>query len=226
MGSRLGGQGVDLHAAQLEHHRGEQADLAGPHDERPLRIPDLEPLLGQERLLDRLGADAGRLGQDAEMLEVLRDFHDVFGVVDEDLGQITVTEVDPPLVIDFLAGDVVTPDQVEQGPARPSDRAGDVIARLHFGHLVPDLEHLPEALVADDQVVAARRCVAVECLVDLAVGGVDSDLKDLHQHGPAFRHDADVRVGLVRQLRDRDITKVDAIRLARQDGNGFHRGIA
>ncbi len=160
------------------------------------------------------------------MLEVLRDLHDVLGVVDEDLGQITVTEVDAPLVVDFLAGDVIASDLVEQGPARPSDRAGDVIARLHFGHLVPDLEHLPEALVADDQVVAAWRCVAVERLVDLAIGGVDPDLEDLHQYGPAFRHDADVRMGLVRQLRARDLAKVDAIRLARQDGNGFHRGIA
>ena len=225
MRARLGGQGVDVDPAELEHHRGEQPDLARAEDEGPPGVPDLEPLLRQERLLDRLGADAGRLGEDAEVLQVLRDLHDVLGVVDEGLGQVAVAEVDPPLVVDLLAGDVVPPDLVEDRAARPSDRAGDVVARLHLGHLVAHLEHLPEALVADDEVVAPGGGVAVEGLVDLAVGGVDPDLEHLHQDGAPFGDGADVRMRLVGQLRGRDVPQVDAVRLAGEDGDGFHRGV-
>ena len=138
------------------------------------------------------------------MLEVLRHLHDELGVVDERLGQVAVAEVDPALVVDLLAGDVVAADHVEQRPARPADRARDIVAGLHLGHLVADLDHLPEALVADDEMLAARRGVAVEGLVDLAVGGVDADLEHLHQHRPALGNPADVRVRLVGQLRDRE----------------------
>ena len=157
------------------------------------------------------------------MLEVLRHLHHVLGVVDERLGQVAVAEVDPPLVIDLLAGDVVAADLVEERLAGPADGAGDVVAGLDLGHLVAHLDDLPEALVADDQVVAAGRGVAVEGLVDLAVGGVDADLEHLDQHGPPFGDAADVRMRLVGQLRGGDLAQVDAVRFARQDGNGFHR---
>ena len=79
--------------------------------------------------------------------------------------------------------------------------------------------------MADDEVLAARRGVAVEGLVDLAVGGVDADLEHLDQHAPPFGDRADVRMRLVAQLRDGDLAQVDAVRLAGQDGNGFHRGV-
>ena len=91
--------------------------------------------------------------------------------------------------------------------------------------LSPDLEHLPEALMADDQMLAARRSIAVKCLVDLAIGRVDTDLEHLHQHRPALGYAANVGMGLVGQLRDRDVSQVDAIRLTRQNGNGFHQGV-
>ena len=141
------------------------------------RVPDLQPLLGEKRLFDRLGANARRLGEDAEMLEVLRHLHDVFGVVDEVLGQIPMAEVDSALVVNLVAGDVVPADQVEDRLTRPADRAGDKIARSDFSDLVSHLDDLPEALVPDHQVLAAGWGVAVESLVDLAIGRVDADLQ-------------------------------------------------
>ena len=74
--------------------------------------------------------------------------------------------------------------------------------------------------------LAPRRSVAVKGLVDLAVGGVDADLKHLDQHRAALGNPANVRVRLVGQRGDRDVAQMDAIRLTRQDGNGFHREIA
>ena len=140
-----------------------------------------------------------------------------------DLGQITMTEIDSALVINLLARDVVAADHVEQRSPRPADRARDIVARLDLGHLVAHLDHLPEALVPDHEVLAPRRSISVEGLVDLAVGGVNADLKHFHQHPPALGDPADVRVRLVGQLRDRDVSQVNTIRLTRQNGNGFHR---
>ncbi len=214
---------VDLDSAQPQHHRGEQADLARPHDKGSLGVPDLQPLLGEERLFDRLGAHAGRLGEDAEMLEVLRDLHDVFRVVDEELGQIPVTEIDSAFVVDLVAGDVVPADHVEDRLARAADRARDVVAGPEFLDLVSDLDDLSEALVPDDQVLAARRGVAVKGLVDLAVSRIDTDLQHLDQHGTPIGDPAHVRMRLVRQLGDGNLSQMHAIRLAGQYGYGFHR---
>ena len=215
MRSRLGGQRIDLDAAQLEHHRGEQPDLPGSEDERPPGFQTWSRCWARNAWSIALAQTLAGSDKHAEMLEVLRHLHDVFGVVDEGLGQITVAEVDPALVIHLFAGDVVPADDVEQRPARPADGAGDVVARPHFGHFVPDLDDLPEALVPDHEMLAARRRVAIKSLVDLAISGIDTDLEDLDQHGPPFGNPADVRMGLVGQLRARNISQVDAVRFAR-----------
>ena len=60
MRSRFGGERVNIQPAQLEHHRGEQPDLTGSQHEGAPGSPDLQPLLGQIRLLNRFRADAGR----------------------------------------------------------------------------------------------------------------------------------------------------------------------
>src|SRR5262249_54948739 len=99
----------------------------------------------------------------------------------------------------------------------------DEVAGLDLGHAVADLEDLAEALVTDDQVLTARGRVAVEGLVDLAVGRVHADLQDLDQDPAALGDLDDVRVRLVGQARGRDVPQVDAVRLAGQDGDGFHR---
>ena len=57
------------------------------------------------------------------MFEILRHFHDVFGVVDKRLGQVAVAEVDAALVVDLFAGDIVAADLVEQRSAGTADRA-------------------------------------------------------------------------------------------------------
>jgi hypothetical protein len=60
--------------------------------------------------------------------------------------------------------------------------------------------------------------------MDLAVRGVDADLKCPDPHGAALGHLANVRVGLIRQPGLGDIALVDAVFLTWQDGNGFHPG--
>ncbi len=72
--------------------------------------------------------------------------------------------------------------------------------------------------------VAAGRGVAVEGLVDLAVGRVNPDLERPDPHGASFGNRANVRVGLVRQPRLGDLAEVDAVGLSGQDGYGFHPG--
>ena len=152
---------MDLDATQPEHHCGEQADLSRPHDEGSLGVPDLKPLLGEECLFNCLGTHTGRLGEDAEMLEVLRNLHDIFRVVDEELGKIPVAKVYAALVVDFVAGDVVAADHVEDRLARATDCAGDVVAGPEFLDFVSHLDDLAEALVPDNQVLTAGRGVSV-----------------------------------------------------------------
>ena len=219
----FGRQRVDLQPAQPEHHRGQQADLSRPHDKRPLGFPDLQPLLCEKHLLQRLRTDAGRFRQHPQMLQLHRHPDDVFGVVHEGLGHVAVTQVDAPFVVRFFAGDVVASDDVKQRTTGPTHGAGNVVAHLQLGHLVADFNDLPETLVADHQMLAARRGVAVQRLVDFPVGGVDADLQRLDQHRPPFRDAANVRMRLVRQLGGRNVTEVNAIGLTGQNGNGFHR---
>ena len=80
--------------------------------------------------------------------------------------------------------------------------------------------------MTDDEMLAARRGLPIQGFVDLAVGRIDADLEHLDQHGAAVADPANVRMGLVVQLRDRNISQMNAIRLAGQDGNGFHREVA
>jgi len=80
--------------------------------------------------------------------------------------------------------------------------------------------------VTDDEMLAARRGLAILGLVNLAVGGIDADLQHLDQHGAAVADPANVRMGLLAQPGDRNIAQMNAIRLARQHGNGFHREVA
>ena len=75
----------------------------------------------------------------------------------------------------------------------------------------------------DDQVLAAGRGVAVEGLVDLAVGRVDADLQHLHQHATPIGDPAHMGMRLVGQLRDGNLSQMHAVRLAGQYGYGFHR---
>jgi hypothetical protein len=64
--------------------------------------------------------------------------------------------------------------------------------------------------------------VAVQGLVDLAVRGVHADLKHPDLHGTFRGNFADVRVWLIGQLRFGNVTQVNAVRLSRNDGDGFH----
>jgi hypothetical protein len=81
---------------------------------------------------------------------------------------------------------------------------------------------LPEALVSNDQVLAPWRGVAIKGLVDFSVGRVDTDFQNFHQDRAAVGNFADVRMGLIRNLRYRYVSQVDAVGLARKDGDGFH----
>ena len=78
-------------------------------------------------------------------LEVLWDLDDILGVVDEEFGEVAVAEVDAALVVDFLAGDVVAADDVEERAAGASDGAGDEVAGLDLGDMFADFEDPAEA---------------------------------------------------------------------------------
>ena len=208
------------HAA--EHHRGEQSDLTGSQDEGSLGRPNLQTLLSQVRLIDRLRTDAGRFRQHAEMPQLRRDLHHVFGIVHEHLGHVTVTEIDATLVVGLFAGDVVPSDLVIDRTTRSADGTRDQIARLEFRDLRTDFEHLPEALVPDDKVFAAGRSVAVESLVDLAISRIDADLQRLHQDRAALGNRADMRVRLIVQLGLRDLSQMNTVGLSGKNGDGFH----
>src|SRR5581483_344318 len=80
-------------------------------------------------------------------------------------------------------------------------------------------------LVADHQVLAAGWSVAIERLVDFAVGGVDPHLQDLNADRAPFRNATNVRVRLIAQLGFRHVHKVNAVGLAGEDGYGFHRKV-
>ena len=160
------------------------------------------------------------------MLQVPRHFNDVLGIVDEVFRQVTMAKVDSALVVNLVARDVVAADQIENRFSWPSDRARDVIARNDFLDLCPHFNNLAKALMPDDQMVATGRGVPVEGLVDLSIGRVDADLQHLHQHAAPLGYLAHVRMRLVRELGDRNLTQMHAVRLAGQNGYGFHQRLA
>src|SRR5262249_24824731 len=147
---------------------------------------------------------------------------DVIRVVHEVFGQVAVAEVDPPLVVDLLLSEIVAPNHVVERTAGTPHRAGNQVARFNLGHLLANVFDLTETFVPDHQVLAPRRRVAVKRLVDLAVGRVHSNLKDLHQYRSALGNSADVRMRLVRERWNRDVAQMDRVRRARQYGNGLH----
>ena len=64
--------------------------------------------------------------------------------------------------------------------------------------------------------------VAVEGVVDLAIGGVDTDLQGSDQHRASVRNSADVGVRLIEQFRYGNVTQVNTIWFAGKDRNSFH----
>jgi hypothetical protein len=80
--------------------------------------------------------------------------------------------------------------------------------------------------VADDQVIAPGRGVAVQSLVDLAVGGINADLQALDEDAPPLRDRGDVRVRLGVEGGGGDVPEVDGVRSAGEDGDGFHRKLS
>ena len=62
-------ENVDLVAALHAHHRGQQADRAGAGHQQPPRLPGVEAPADALDVVPRLGDDAGRLQQNAELAE-------------------------------------------------------------------------------------------------------------------------------------------------------------
>jgi hypothetical protein len=67
---------------------------------------------------------------------------------------------------------------------------------------------LAEAFVADHQVLLAWRGVPIEGFVDLAVGGINTDLKHLDFNGSPLRHMAHMRMRLIGKLRLRNVAQM------------------
>ena len=218
LSARLGraGDRVDVEPPQPQDQRRQQADLPGAGDEGPLGLPHLQAALGFVRLLHGLGGAAHRLGQNVQMLEPDGHPHHELAIVDVVLGHKTVQQIDAPLVVNLLAGNVGAADLVEDRMAGPPHGARDVVARLYMSDLGADRLDAAKRLVPQHQKVIARRRVAVERLVDLAIGGVHADPQHLDQHAAPARH--------IIQPRHRHVGQMNAIFSAGTNGNGFHGG--
>src|SRR5262245_60237317 len=208
------GEGEDFDAAEAEDERGQESDLANAHDEGPLRTPDAHAALGFVGLVDGLGRAAHRLHEHVQVLETLWDADDVFLFIDKVFGEEAVAEVDATLVVGLLAGHIVGADEVVDRAAGAADGGGDVVARLNALHVGADFLNDAKGLVTDDEVAVAWRSVAVEGVVDLAVGGIDADFQ--HADEDAFA------AGNVGDFGARNVGEVDAVLLAGSDGDGFH----
>ena len=217
---RLARQRVDgdLEPAQPRDERGEEADRARAEDARAARLPDQDPALDLEGVVDALLGHGRRLEQHADLDEVGREREDEAVILDVVLGQVPVQEVDPALEVHVVGGEVLQPDlpvDRRAGPAHGRDHVRPGADRRR--HVRPDLDDLAEALVAGDEEVVPGRRGAVLGRVDLLVGSVDADAKHLHLHAAAVRNVLDARL--------RDLAEVHRVGLPWMNGDGFHVAI-
>ena len=174
----------DLEAAQPQRQRRQQADRAGTDDAGPRGGPEAEPTLdgvglampfcetlaGSVRTPTR-SSSAGTVNE--ELL-----------VVDKPLCEEAVEQIDAPLAYDVVGGEVLAPDAVVEAGTRSADGRDDEVAERDRADGWPDGLDAADVLVAEDEVVVARRCRAEVCLDDLAIRAVDADLEDARTSTP------------------------------------------
>src|ERR1043166_5519052 len=94
--------------------------------------------------------------------------------------------------------------------ARPSHGGYDELAGREAINILTHLHHLPEVLMAQNQVVVAIGWFSVQAVVDFFVGAAKSDAKYLDQH--AVR--AHLRIG--------HLAHVNGILFPWKNGDSFH----
>src|SRR5262249_12241223 len=120
---------------------------------------------------------------------------DVFFAVNKIFGQISVKKVDTPFVINFFAGHVVGADHVVDRTTRTPHGGGDIVARLHATNIGSHFFHDPKRFVTEHQEVVSRRSVAVERVVDFAIGGIHAHFQNLNQDSFSIRNVAHLGLG-------------------------------
>jgi hypothetical protein len=114
----------------------------------------------------------------------------------------------------LVGGHVVGADTVVDAGARTPDGSHHVIAGLDTAHVLADLEHAPEGLVAGDQDFVALGGCAVLGVINLLIGPVYTDAEHFYKY-PATVWD--VVEGWRRQIFEMDATCLSWI-----DGYCFH----
>ena len=181
-------QSEHFNSTQPQDQCTQQTDLSGTCHPCSLRFPNLQTLLSQKRLLHRLRRTTHRLRQHVQMLQSLWHPDDEFLVVHKVFRQKPMPQIDPALVIHLFTGDIRTTNPVINGSARTTNGAGHIVPGLHFSDCSTNLFHNPETLVTNHQKVVARRSIAVQSVVDLAIRCVHSDLQHPHKHSTAIRN--------------------------------------
>jgi hypothetical protein len=158
-------------------------------------------------LFDPLLHNADRLQQHADLLQGGGYLY-VLWIVHVALGQVTMQQVDVPLVVRIVGGDVVGADAIGRH---------HVVAGTETAHPRLDLQYSPERLVTGDQKVVALRGGAVLGVVDLLVRSVHPDAQHLDEDAAAAGYVVDARL--------RQVGQVNAVGLAGKDGDRFHLGL-
>ena len=93
-----------------------------------------------------------------------------------------------------------------------------IVAWFHSRHILADRLDDPERFVAQDQVIVPGRRIAVESVVDFAVGRIDTDFQDADEdsHSP----------GDIVELGLGDVLQMNTVRRAGRDGDRFHHRCA
>ena len=126
-----------------------------------------------------LGDDRQRLDEDADVRQSRRHGNQVPFLFDEELRQKPVDPLDPAL--EELVGDaeVLTARAARAaagGGAGAPHHGHHQLAALEMPNLAAEVDHLGDRLVSEDQVVGARRLLAVGEGGDLPVGAAETDL--------------------------------------------------
>jgi hypothetical protein len=214
----------NLEALDEQLHSAEQADRAraehdciaseaAPFSIEIVVLPAGHALLHDPRLREALLRDRERLGHHGEVAQILRHWREVRFLLDPLLGHVAVELVDAALLVRPSETKILPPLAARLAVwirARPAHAGHDEIARFEFRDARPDLGDFAKALVAEHEVVAARRPVPVCESANLAVRPADADLD---------RADAD----LIRRGDFRLGVRDDAqLLFRRNDADAFH----
>src|SRR5262249_15643370 len=109
------------------------------------------------------------------------------GVVDVELGEISMPAADAALEVDRVGGHVVCADLVVDAGASAADCGNNVVARRKLAYVRPDGLHAPEVFMTDREKIESIRSGAVLGGIDLFIGAVDAAAEQPDEHAAAIR---------------------------------------